>query len=64
MEQLGPSSEGDAWEQDPAMETPLPVCGRRDALQLVKYYSVIESKAKEYGVTVTDEQKSELDTQV
>ncbi len=63
MEQLGALSGEDAWEQEISDGKTLSQYVKEDALQLVKYYSVIESKAKEYGVTVTDEQKSELDTQ-
>ena len=63
MEQMGALSGEEAWEQEINDGKTLSQYVKEDALQLVKYYSVIESKAKEYGVTVTEEQKSELDAQ-
>ena len=58
MEQMGALSGEEAWEQEISDGKTLSQYVKEDALQLVKYYSVIESKAKEYGVTVTEEQKS------
>lgn len=36
---------------------------RDDALETAKFYRIIANKAAEYGVTVTDEQKAELEQQ-
>ncbi len=63
MEQLGALSGEDPWGQELEEGKTLAAYVKEDALQLVKYYEVIQSKAKEYGVTVTDEQKAELEEQ-
>ena len=63
MQQLGALSGEDPWGQELEEGKTLAAYVKEDALQLVKYYEVIQSKAKEYGVTVTDEQKAELEEQ-
>lgn len=63
MQQLGALSGEDPWGQELAEGKTLADYVKEDALQLVKYYEVIQSKAEEYGVTVTDEQKAELEEQ-